>query len=157
MHRTCPFHRPCYSFLVKQSLSLVTIAVNDFDKELAFYRGTLGWNPSNVVEDTIAFFSVGSLIFSLCEYKELTADVGSDLTTAPYLGVTLALNLPDESAVDAIFTDLQKAGATIVKPPTRASWGGYSGYFADPEGHLWEVAHNPQFKYDDNGTMIVPK
>ena len=145
-----------YTDSMKQSISLVTIAVNDFTKELAFYRDTLGWKPFNVVEGTIAFFNVGSLVLSLCEYKELAADVGRALTTKPSLGVTLALNLPDESAVDAVFTELKKAGTAIVKEPVKASWGGYSGYFTDPEGHFWEVAHNPQFQYDDAGTMIVP-
>lgn len=142
---------------MKQSVSFVTIAVNDFNKELAFYRDTLGWKPFNVMEGTIAFFNVGSLVFSLCAYKELATDVGSELTTKPNLGVTLALNLPDEQKVDSTFADLQTAGVNITKHPVKASWGGYSGYFADPEGHLWEVAHNPQFQYDDNGTMIIPK
>ncbi len=141
---------------MKQSLSLVTIAVNDFARELDFYRSTLGWEPFNVVDGNIAFFNVGSLIFSLCEYAELSTDVGGELTTKPTLGVTLSLNLPDESAVDAVFAELKAAGATIIKEPVRAVWGGYSGYFADPEGHLWEVAHNPQFEYDPSGTMIVP-
>ncbi len=142
---------------MKQSISFVTLAVRDFSRELAFYRKVLGWEPFNVVEDTIAFFNVGSLIFSLCEYKELSADVGSELATQPPLGVTLALNVPDESGVDDLFAHLRAAGTTIVKQPVRASWGGYSGYFADPEGHLWEVAYNPQFQYDDAGTMIVPR
>ena len=141
---------------MKQSISLVTIAVNDFAKELEFYRDTLGWKPFNVIEGTIAFFNVGSLILSLCEYKELSADVGGELTTTPPLGITLALNLPDESSVDAVFAELQAAGATIIKQPVKASWGGYSGYFADPEGHLWELAYNPQFQYDTSGTMMVP-
>jgi len=142
---------------MKQNISLVTLAVNDFDKELTFYRETLGWQPYNVIDGVIAFFAVGSFILSLCEYKELADDVGSELTTKPYLGFTLAQNLPSEAAVDEVFAQLRQAGTTIVKEPKRASWGGYSGYFADPEGHLWEVAHNPQFKYDSDGVMVVPE
>jgi catechol 2,3-dioxygenase-like lactoylglutathione lyase family enzyme len=137
---------------MKQSISFVTFAVRDFSRELAFYRDVLGSEPFNVVEDTIAFFNVGSnvgsLVFSLCEYKELSADVGSELATQPPLGVTLALNVPDESAVDDLFAQLRAAGTTIVKQPVRASWGGYSGYFADPEGHLWEIAYNPQVRLE---------
>lgn len=140
---------------MKQSISFVTLAVNDFNKELAFYRDVLGWQPFNVMENTIAFFKVGSFVFSLCSTKELSEDVGSELTTKPYLGLTLAQNLPSEAAVDEAFANLRKAGATITKEPVRAPWGGYSGYFTDPEGHLWEIAHNPQFEYDTDGTMLI--
>jgi len=141
---------------MKQNISFVTVAVRDFAKELDFYQNTLGWKPFNVMEGTIAFFNVGSLVFSLCEYKELSQDVGKELATEPHLGVTFAQNLPSEKAVDEIFVSLRAANATIVKEPIKASWGGYSGYFADPEGHLWEVAYNPQFEYNSDGTMIVP-
>ena len=141
---------------MKQSITFVTIAVNDFNKELAFYRDVLGWQPFNVMENIIAFFKVGSFVFSLCATKELSDDVGSELTTKPYLGVTLAQNLPSEQAVDEAFAAIRKAGGTITKDPVRASWGGYSGYFTDPEGHLWEIAYNPQFEYDADGTMLVP-
>lgn len=141
---------------MKQSISFITLAVSDFEQELAFYRDTLGWVSFTVVEGTIAFFKVGELVFSLCAYDELRQDVGQDLTMAPPLGVTLALNLPDEKSVDSVFSELKAAGASILKEPVRASWGGYSGYFQDPEGHLWEVAFNPQFQYGADGTMIVP-
>lgn len=142
---------------MQQNISLITLAVNDFNKELTFYRDVLGWKPFNVVEGTIAFFNAGGLVFSICSYVELSEDVGSALTTQPYLGVTLAQNLPSEKAVDEAFSHIRASGNTIAKEPVRASWGGYSGYFTDPEGHLWEIAHNPQFEYDDNGTMIIPK
>lgn len=141
---------------MKQSISFVTIAVNDFQKELSFYKDLLGWQPFNVVEETIAFFKVGSFVFSLCASKELSEDIGVELLSKPYLGFTLAQNVPSERAVDEIFESIRRANSTIVKEPTRASWGGYSGYFADPEGHLWEVAHNPQFEYGTDGTMILP-
>lgn len=142
---------------MQQNISFITLAVNDFEKELHFYRDTLGWKPFTVVDGTIAFFNTGGLVFSICVYKELSEDVGSMLTTKPYLGVTLAQNLPSEKAVDEVFDHIRAAGGTITKEPVRASWGGYSGYFTDPEGHLWEVAHNPQFEYDENGIMIIPK
>jgi len=142
---------------MRQNISFITLAVNDFNKELAFYRNILGWKPFNIVEDTIAFFDAGGFVFSICTYDELSKDVGSALTTKPYLGVTLAQNLPSEKAVDEVFNHIRTAGGTITKEPVRAPWGGYSGYFTDPEGHLWEVAHNPQFEYDNNGVMIIPK
>lgn len=141
--------------MMKQSISFVTIAVNDFQKELSFYQDVLGWQPFNGMEETIAFFNVGS-VFSLCSYEELSEDVGFELETKPYLGVTLAQNLPSEQDVDAVFAGIRNAGGTIAKEPVRASWGGYSGYFTDPEGHLWEVAHNPHFEYAADGTMTIP-
>lgn len=141
---------------MKQTISFVTIAVNDFQKELSFYKETLGWQPFNVIEGTIAFFKAGSFVFSLCSYKELSGDVGTELETKPYLGFTLAQNVASEKAVDEVFESIHKAAGTIVKEPVRASWSGYSGYFADPEGHLWELAHNPQFEYDTDGIMILP-
>jgi predicted lactoylglutathione lyase len=142
---------------MQQNISFITFAVNDFTKELAFYRDALGWTPFNVIKDTIAFFDAGGLVFSICSYAELSKDVGTALTTQPYLGITLAQNLPSEEAVDEVFNHIRASGGKITKEPVRASWGGYSGYFTDPEGHLWEVAHNPQFEYDDSGMMIIPK
>jgi uncharacterized glyoxalase superfamily protein PhnB len=142
---------------MNQNISFVTLAVNDFTKELNFYQDVLGWKPFTVVPNQIAFFNVHSLVFSICAYSELSEDTGTPLITKPYLGVTLAQNVADEATVDEIFSQIRKGGGTILKEPTHASWGGYSGYFTDPEGHLWEVAHNPQFEYDEHGIMILPE
>lgn len=141
---------------MKQSISFITLAVNDFNTELKFYTDTLGWEPFTVITDTIAFFNTGSFVFSICRYEELANDIGQPLETRPYIGVTLAQNVASEAKVDEIFSRLCSAGVTIVKEPVRANWGGYSGYFSDPEGHLWEVAYNPQFEYDKDGIMIMP-
>lgn len=142
---------------MQQHISFVTFAARDFTSELNFYRDVLGWKPFNVIENTIAFFNVGSLVFSICSYTELSEDIGSELNTQPYLGVTLAQNLSSERAVDQVFTRIRAAGGVIIKEPARTSWGGYSGYFTDPEGHLWEIAYNPQFEYDNDGVMKVPE
>jgi uncharacterized glyoxalase superfamily protein PhnB len=108
----------------------------------------LGWTPFRVVDGVAAFFQVGTLVLSLCAYDELCADVSQTLNTTPPLGVTLALNVPDAQAVDALFAALRAQGTAIVKEPARASWGGYSGYFADPEGYRWEIAFNPEWHFD---------
>lgn len=139
-----------------QNISFITLAVNDFNKELVFYRDILGWKPFNVVEGSIAFFNTGGLVFSICAYTELSKDVGLALTTRPHLGVTLAQNLPSEQAVDKVFDHIRASGSTLTKEPSKTSWGGYSGYFTDPEGYLWEIAYNPQFEYDNNGIMVIP-
>ena len=140
-----------------QVVNYITIAVKDFANELTFYKDVLGWEPYQVVDGTVAFFGAGGVIFSLCSLKELTDDIGMKLDTDPHLGVTLSQNLPDEQAVDSIFSKVKKAGGKIVKEPQRASWGGYSGYFSDPEGHLWEVAYNPSSKFNEQGEMVVPR
>ena len=142
---------------MKQTISFVTIAVRNFEKELSFYNDTLGWRHFNMVKGTIAFFNVGGLVFSICASKELSDDVGKELNTKPFLGVTLAQNLPSEQDVDDTFAAIRNGGGNILKEPTRTSWGGYSGYFTDPEGHLWEVAYNPQFEYSNDGAMIIPQ
>ncbi|MGC8480677.1 MAG: VOC family protein [Acidimicrobiales bacterium] len=106
---------------MKQSITFVTLATKDFDTQLSFYREVLHWNPFNVIDHTIAFFNVGSFVFSLCAYEELRNDVGRELATTPFLGVTLALNLPSEDKVRDLFAQLTQAGVEVVKPPERAS------------------------------------
>ena len=141
---------------MKQSISLVTIAVVDFDVELSFYKNTLGWTPFTEVEKTIAFFNVGGFVFSICAKEELVKDVGYELKTEAYKGFTIAQNLPSIKAVDDVFKSISSSNGTMVKNPAKTDWGGYSGYFSDPEGNLWEIAYNPQFEYNEQGTMIVP-
>ena len=141
---------------MKQRLNYVTIAVQDFNKSLTFYKDGLGWKPFQIVEGTIAFFGVGGLIFSICSRKELSDDVQVELTTKPYLGVTFSQNVPSKEAVDEVFATIRQANGTIVKEPHATSWGGYNGYFSDPEGHLWEIAYNPQSTFDSQGDMTVP-
>ena len=140
-----------------QVVNYVTIAVNDFASELAFYRNVLGWEPYQTVDDTVAFFNAGGVVFSLCSLEELADDIGAQLKTDPHLGVTLSQNLPNEQAVDLVFAQVEKAGGTVVKKPQKASWGGYSGYFSDLEGHLWEIAYNPSSKFNERGEMVVPR
>jgi len=128
---------------VEPRISLVTLGVQDLAKSVAFYRDVVGWSPSPSPPD-IAFFDLNGVILALYPQKELVADFGGeeDAGAVPS-GSALAHNARSRDEVDAIFEGLRERGATIVKEPQEVFWGGYSGYFEDPDGHKWEVAHNP--------------
>jgi catechol 2,3-dioxygenase-like lactoylglutathione lyase family enzyme len=141
---------------LEQRLSLVTLGSADIARSKAFYTKTLGWTPFFEVEDTV-FFDLGGLVLSLFAHKGLSEDMKRDIMTAPdaYRGFSLAHNVRSEAEVDAIFAKLRAAGAAILKEPERAPWGGYSGYFADPDGHPWEVAFNPAWTIGADGRLQV--
>jgi uncharacterized protein len=147
---------------MEQRLSIVTLGVNDLACERAFYEGVLGWRPIDDNEQ-IAFYNVGSLMLALYPNDELADDIdpsGETKNTWPfrngYRGFTLAYNVGSDLEVDALFVDLKECGVEILKEPHHTDWGGYSGYFADPEGNPWEVANNPFWPNDENGRPITP-
>ncbi|MFI4930864.1 MAG: VOC family protein [Burkholderiales bacterium] len=137
-------------------LSLVTLGVADLARAVAFYQQVLGWtvaaNPPG-----IAFFDLGGLVLGLYPH----ADLARDMQLAPpggsgaYEGFALAHNLRSRQEVDDVFAHLKRHGATIVKPPHQAEWGGYSGYFADPDGHKWELAYNPFWTVRADGRITM--
>ena len=127
---------------VPAHLSLVTLAVADLQRSTAFYEG-LGWQKSPASQDTITFFQVGGTNLALYGRQALADDVGVGAAGNGFRGVTLAMNLGSVAAVDRVFAEFVAAGASVVKQPVAAEWGGYSGYVADPDGHLWELAFNP--------------
>jgi uncharacterized glyoxalase superfamily protein PhnB len=130
---------------VPAHLSLVTLGVTDLTRSIEFYEA-LGWRRSSASQDTIAFFALGATHLALYGVEALAEDARQ---TSPsevarqFRGVTLAINLLSTASVDARFAEFVAAGATPVKPPQIVEWGGYSGYVADPDGHLWELAFNP--------------
>ena len=130
---------------VPAHLSLVTLGVSDLARSIAFYEA-LGWQRSNASQDTIAFFSLGGVHLALFGAEALAEDARQ---TSPsgvagrFREVTLAINVLSEASVDAQYAAFVAAGAAAVKPPEHVEWGGYSGYVADPDGHLWELAYNP--------------
>ena len=135
---------------VPPNLVIVTLGVRDLARSIAFYQG-MGWEQRGDASQGIVWFRTSGSWVGLFGFDELAADAHLEPTGAPlpaYRGVTLAINLPGEGDVDAAFEPAAALGATIVKPATRAPWGGYSGYFADPDGHLWEVAWNPDLPLD---------
>jgi uncharacterized protein len=143
---------------VPANLTIVTLGVSDLERSARFYRD-LGWDQRREVSDGIVWFKTSGTWIGLFGHAALAEDAGLEPTPAAelpsYRGITLAINLPTEDAVDLAFVRAQEIGATIVKPGTRAEWGGYSGYFADPDGHLWELSFNPGFPIDADGRIDI--
>ncbi|MDO9485331.1 MAG: VOC family protein [Actinomycetota bacterium] len=126
---------------MKPKLSIVTLGVRDLDRSRAFY-GALGWECTGD-DEGIAFYDVGGVQLALYPREALAEDVGQASAGDGFTGITLAHNEPSKGDVDRAFAEFLAAGATEIKAPVEVFWGGYSGYIADPDGHLWEIAYNP--------------
>jgi hypothetical protein len=141
---------------MRQKFSVITLGVNDFNRALNFYEKGLGWKKSSASQGDIAFFSLGGMALALYP-KHLLAE---DATVSPegkgFSGITISHNAKSEKEVDEVLAEVKKLGATIVKPAQKVFWGGYSGYFRDPEGYLFEVAFNPFWELDENDNVILP-
>lgn len=137
-------------------ISLVTLGVADLARARAFYEA-LGWRASGASQAEIVFFQGSGMALALYGRAALAADALVEDTPTGFSAVTLAHNARSEGEVDAIFAEALAAGARAVKRPHEVFWGGYSGYFADPDGHLWEVAYNPMFPLDDEGNLSLPE
>lgn len=137
-------------------VTLITLGVDDLDRAIAFYRDVVGWTPASVVEGDVAFFDLGGIVLALWGRADLAADIGTTVARGGSEGMALAYNARSPEEVDAIFATLGERGASIVKPPVETDWGGYSGYFADPDGHHWEVAWNPFWPIREDGRIDFP-
>ncbi len=135
---------------MEQRMSLITLGVADLARARRFYEG-LGWRVGLAVEGEVVFFQLNGLILTLYPRAALARDAGVAEAGSGFSGITLAHNVRGEAEVDAVLGEAARVGGRIVRPAHRAEWGGYSGYFADPDGHLWEVAHNPDFPIDGAG------
>ena len=140
---------------MEQRLSLVTLGVRDLAVLRAFYQ-RLGWTESPPSNDSVAFFQCGGMVFGLWSRHSLAADAGVDAPGNGFANVTLAQNVRSREAVDEALQQAKNAGATILKPGSEAFWGGYTGYFADPDGFAWEVAWNPRFQILADGSIRLP-
>lgn len=136
-----------------QQLSLVTLGVRDLGTSRRFYSEGLGWSPLLAV-DEVVFYQVGKgLALGLFGLDDLGADIGHPATAGtPF---TLACNVGSAAEVDEAMARAAKAGARVLKPAQRAAFGGYHGYFADPDGHRWEVCHNPGWSVAEDGTVSL--
>ena len=141
---------------MEQRYTLVTLGVRDLDKSTAFFE-RLGWRRSVAAAEGVAFFQCGAVVLSLFPRSELARDAGVSPDGTGFGGFSIAYNARSKDDVDAVFAEVRSAGGTIVKPAQTAFWGGYSGYFADLDGHLWEVAWNPAFPINESGGVTLPE
>lgn len=137
---------------VPQRLTMVTLGVADVARSTSFYE-SLGWRRSSASQDAITFFAMQGSVLGLFERESLADDAGMSADGNGFRGVTIALNCDDRAEVDLVFDEWVAAGAEPVKRPAAVFWGGYSSYVADPDGHLWEIAHNPYSPNDEHGQM----
>lgn len=136
-------------------VSLITLGVTDLARSRAFYEA-LGFRASSASQGDIVFFQAGAQALAIFPRSELAHDVGIDAVGGGFRGVTLAHNVRAKEDVAAVLEEARAAGAQIVKSAQDVFWGGHSGYFADPDGHLWEVAWNPLVPLDPDGAFVLP-
>jgi len=138
---------------VEQRLSLVTLGVSDLERARTFYEA-LGWTTGAAPADDVVFFQAGGLIVALWSRAQLAEDSGVE-DGGGWGGVTLAYNVRSPAEADAVIEEARRAGARIAREPAATFWGGYSGVFVDPDGHPWEVAHNPHWTVRDDGSVSL--
>lgn len=140
--------------MTPQRVTLITLGVDDLDRAKTFYAA-LGWVPAEE-QDGVAFYQINGLVLGLFGRAELAKDQGRAGAVLGTGAITLAQNFNDQAAVDTAYAEAIAAGATALKAPENVFWGGYSGYFADPDGHVWEVAHNPFWPLNEDGSLTLP-
>lgn len=143
---------------MQQRINIITLGVKDLKLSRNFYEKGLGWKASPISDnyDGIVFYQAGGCVVSLFPRDELAKDALISPDGQGFRGFTLAHNVHDKDEVDRVLTAALDAGAAITKPAAETSWGGYSGYFSDPDGYLWEVAWNPFLELDPEGNLRLP-
>jgi uncharacterized protein len=137
-------------------VNLITLGVVDVARAAAFYE-QLGWRRSTESPDSVAFFDLGAVVLAVWSRDELAADAGRTAGTTRDPGaLSLAINVGSRSEVDDGLAAAVQAGAIVLRPAEETPWGGYNAYFADPDGHAWELAWNPRFPLDDQGHLQLP-
>lgn len=140
---------------VPARVSIVTLGVASVARAVAFYEA-LGWERASASIDEIAWFRTADTNVGLFPNEDLATEANLPPVRARFGGITLAINVESPEAVTAALDEAVAAGALLLKPATRMDWGGVSGYFADPDGHPWEVAFNPAFPIDPDGRVRIP-
>ena len=138
-----------------QRLSLVTLGASDLAASRAFYEA-MGWTTGADPADDVVFFQAGGMVVALWDRARLAEDSAVD-DSPGWGGITLAYNVREPAEVDEVIEQARAAGARIGREPAETFWGGYSAVFADPEGHAWEVAHNPHWEIGDDGSVTLPR
>lgn len=139
---------------MEQRLSLVTLGVADLDRARRFYETGLGWERNNK-DEGVVFYQLPGMILGLWSREALAGDAGVMDDGAGFSGIVLAYNTRSREEVDAVLAEAQAAGGRILKSAEETFWGGYSGYFADVDGHPWEVAWNPVWTVDEQGRVSL--
>jgi uncharacterized protein len=140
---------------VEQRLSIITLGVGDLERSKSFYE-RLGWRRGMSESEGIAFFQAGGIALALFPRRELAKDANIADDGHGFRGFSLAYNTRHREEVDAVIAEAEAAGAKVLKRAEEAFWGGYSGYFADPDGFVWEVAWNPFFEIVEDGGIRIP-
>jgi catechol 2,3-dioxygenase-like lactoylglutathione lyase family enzyme len=138
-------------------VTLITLGVSDLPRARKFYEA-LGFVASGASQESVTFFPAGGIVLALWSRSALAEDAHAtdDKPGSGFAGIALAHNARSEAEVDAVLAEAVAAGARLMKPAQKVFWGGYSGYFADPDGHLWEVAYNPGWPLDAEGRVQLP-
>jgi catechol 2,3-dioxygenase-like lactoylglutathione lyase family enzyme len=141
---------------MRPKINLITLGVRDFEKSVRFYEQGLGWKRSSASTDDMVVFPLGGVALSLYPRHLLAEDATVKDVSTGFPGLTLAHNTRSEKEVDDVLKNVESLGATIVKAAQKVFWGGYSGYFKDLDGHLFEVAYNPFWELNENDDLVLP-
>ncbi len=141
--------------MTPQRVTLITLGTDDMERARAFYAA-LGWTPHPSSQDEVTFYQMHGALLGLFGRADLAKDQGRPGAALGTGAVTLAQNYEDRAGVDAAWQAALDAGATALKAPEEVFWGGYSGYYADPDGHVWEIAHNPFWPLGEDGSLTLP-
>ncbi len=138
---------------MRQKLNMITLGVDNLQRSVNFYEQGLGWKKSAASLDQLILFPLGGITLALYSRQGLADDAMVENTKSDFAGLTLSYNAKSEQEVDEVLREVESLGATIVKPAQKVFWGGYGGYFKDPDGHLFEVAYNPFWELDENDNL----
>jgi catechol 2,3-dioxygenase-like lactoylglutathione lyase family enzyme len=139
-------------------ISLITLGVRDVERSRRFYRDGLGWpvSAASTESEDVTFVKTGGVVLALYKRELLAADAGLSSEGSGFAGIALAHNVATREMVDTALEAAVDAGGTLLKPGTEAEWGSYTGYLADPDGFLWEIAWNPSFPLREDGSIDLP-
>ena len=139
-----------------QRITLITLGVADLGRSRGFYEA-LGWRRSVKGAEGVAFYQAGGAVLSLYPLKNLAEDVELPAAGSGFRGMSIAINMRTREEVDAAISEAKQAGASLIRAAKDVFWGGYVGYFADPDRHVWEIAWNPTFPMTEDGRLLLPE
>ncbi|HYQ56758.1 MAG TPA: VOC family protein [Draconibacterium sp.] len=140
---------------MKPRLNVVSLGVKNLNQSKSFYKKALGWEPTKDSDNNIVFFNHGGIILGLYPIDKLAEDAELNPERSGFSGVTLAINLDTIEAVQELYDKVIKNGASSLVEPRKTFWGGFDAYFADPDGHAWEIVWAPFWKFDKQGNLLM--